>query len=86
MDSPFPWDSTTAAAGSNSRTLPILLSILDRFAGLVPNQIPFPGRISFAQETQAGQLDPSQPQTPPQTQQGPNNVSQPLPSCYSEKR
>uniref|UniRef100_A0A8C0HZY2 Odontogenic ameloblast-associated protein n=1 Tax=Balaenoptera musculus TaxID=9771 RepID=A0A8C0HZY2_BALMU len=58
------------------------LSTLDWFAGLVPNQIPFPGRVSFAQETQAGQLDPSQPQTPLQTQQGPNNV---MPSVFSFK-
>ncbi|KAJ8785230.1 hypothetical protein J1605_007449 [Eschrichtius robustus] len=58
------------------------LSTLDRFAGLVPNQIAFPGRVSFAQETQAGQLDPSQPQTPLQTQQGPNNV---MPSVFSFK-
>lgn len=46
------------------------LSTLDRFAGLFPNQILFP-----AQGTQVRQLDPSQPQTPPQTQQGPNQVS-----------
>ncbi|XP_008505568.1 odontogenic ameloblast-associated protein isoform X1 [Equus przewalskii] len=45
------------------------LSTLDRFAGLFPNQILFP-----AQGTQVRQLDPSQPQTPPQTQQGPNQV------------
>ncbi|XP_054941717.1 odontogenic ameloblast-associated protein isoform X2 [Physeter macrocephalus] len=61
------------------------LSTLDRFAGLVPNQIPFPGQVSFAQETQAGQLDPSQPQTPPQTQQGPNNISRVMPSVFSFK-
>lgn len=51
------------------------LSALDRFAGLFPNQTPFPGRVSFAQATQVGQQDPSQPQTPPQTQQSPNHVS-----------
>nr|XP_025859267.1 odontogenic ameloblast-associated protein [Vulpes vulpes] len=50
------------------------LSALDRFAGLFPNQTPFPGRVSFAQGTQVGQQDPSQPQTPPQTQQSPNHV------------
>uniref|UniRef100_A0A8C6CBT9 Odontogenic ameloblast-associated protein n=1 Tax=Monodon monoceros TaxID=40151 RepID=A0A8C6CBT9_MONMO len=58
------------------------LSTLDRFAGQVPNQIPFPGQVSFAQETQAGQLNPSQPQTPLQTKQGPNNV---MPSVFSFK-
>ncbi|TKC34760.1 hypothetical protein EI555_012481, partial [Monodon monoceros] len=54
------------------------LSTLDRFAGQVPNQIPFPGQVSFAQETQAGQLNPSQPQTPLQTKQGPNKMLCPL--------
>ncbi|XP_006729402.1 odontogenic ameloblast-associated protein [Leptonychotes weddellii] len=49
------------------------LPALDWFAGLLPNQVPFPGRVSFAQGTQVGQLDASQPQTPPQTQQGPNH-------------
>ncbi|KAF3825139.1 hypothetical protein GH733_005773, partial [Mirounga leonina] len=52
------------------------LPALDRFAGLFPNQVPFPGRVSFAQGTQVGQLDASQPQTPPQTQQGPNHMLQ----------
>ncbi|XP_072829258.1 odontogenic ameloblast-associated protein isoform X2 [Vicugna pacos] len=56
------------------------LSTLDRFAGLFPNQIPFPGQVIFAPGTQAGQLDPSQPQTPPQTQQGPNEV---MPSVFT---
>lgn len=55
------------------------LPALDRFAGLFPNQVPFPGRVSFAQGTQVGQLDASQPQTPPQTQQGPNHVSRASP-------
>ncbi|XP_042534314.1 odontogenic ameloblast-associated protein [Dipodomys spectabilis] len=50
------------------------LSILDGFAGLFPNQIPFPRPVSFVQGAQAGQLDPSQPQTPSQTQQGPNHM------------
>nr|QAX88149.1 odontogenic ameloblast-associated protein [Hexaprotodon liberiensis] len=57
------------------------LPTLSRFAGLLPNQIPFPGQVSFAQGAQAGQLDPSQPQTPPQTQQGPNI----MPSVFSFK-
>ncbi|XP_010967686.2 odontogenic ameloblast-associated protein [Camelus bactrianus] len=56
------------------------LSTLDRFAGLFPNQIPFPGQVIFTPGTQAGQLDPSQPQTPPQTQQGPNEV---MPSLFT---
>nr|XP_045737017.1 odontogenic ameloblast-associated protein [Mirounga angustirostris] len=58
------------------------LPALDRFAGLFPNQVPFPGRVSFAQGTQVGQLDASQPQTPPQTQQGPNHV---MPYVFSFK-
>ncbi|CAD7670299.1 unnamed protein product [Nyctereutes procyonoides] len=58
------------------------LSTLDRFAGLFPNQTPFPGRVSFAQGTQVGQQDPSQPQTPPQTQQSPNHV---MPYVFSFK-
>ncbi|KAM8937030.1 odontogenic ameloblast-associated protein [Lycaon pictus] len=58
------------------------LSALDRFAGLFPNQTPFPGRVSFAQGTQVGQQDPSQPQTPPQTQQSPNHV---MPYVFSFK-
>ncbi|XP_040480882.1 odontogenic ameloblast-associated protein isoform X2 [Ursus maritimus] len=58
------------------------LSALDQFAGLFPNQIPFPGQVSFAQGTQVGQQDPSQPQTPPQTQQGPNHV---MPYVFSFK-
>ncbi|XP_044080745.1 odontogenic ameloblast-associated protein isoform X2 [Neovison vison] len=49
------------------------LSALNRFAGRFPNQMPFPGWVSFAQGTQGGQLDPSQPQTPPQSHQGPNH-------------
>ncbi|KAL2780370.1 odontogenic ameloblast-associated protein isoform 2 precursor [Daubentonia madagascariensis] len=58
------------------------LSTVDRFARLFPNQIPFPGQVSFAQGAQAGQLDPSQPQTPPLTQQGPNQV---IPYVFSFK-
>ena len=54
---------------------PFSLSTLEQFAGLVPNQIFIPGQVGFAQGTQAGQLDPSQPQTPQQTQQSPKNVS-----------
>ncbi|XP_045840698.1 odontogenic ameloblast-associated protein isoform X2 [Meles meles] len=50
------------------------LSALNRFAGWFPNQIPFPGWVNFAQGTQVGQLDPSQPQTPLQSHQGPNHV------------
>ncbi|XP_059252652.1 odontogenic ameloblast-associated protein isoform X1 [Mustela nigripes] len=50
------------------------LSALNRFAGRFPNQMPFPGWVNFAQGTQVGQLDPSQPQTPPQSHQGPNHV------------
>ncbi|XP_065400663.1 odontogenic ameloblast-associated protein isoform X2 [Macaca fascicularis] len=58
------------------------LSALDQFAGLFPNQIPFPGQASFAQGAQAGQVDPSQAQTPPQTQPGPNHV---MPYVFSFK-
>ncbi|XP_008068100.1 odontogenic ameloblast-associated protein [Carlito syrichta] len=50
------------------------LSTTDRFAGLLPNQISFPGQASFGQGAQAGQLYPSQPQTPLQTQQNPDHV------------
>ncbi|XP_025777924.1 odontogenic ameloblast-associated protein [Puma concolor] len=58
------------------------LSAFDRLAGLFPNQTPFPGWVSFAQGTQVGQLDPSQPQTSPQTQQGSNHV---MPYVFSFK-
>ncbi|XP_029786769.1 odontogenic ameloblast-associated protein [Suricata suricatta] len=58
------------------------LSALDRFAGLFPNQTPFPGWVSFAQGTQVGQQDPSQPQRSPQTQQGPNHA---MPYAFSFK-
>ncbi|XP_072873912.1 odontogenic ameloblast-associated protein isoform X2 [Chlorocebus sabaeus] len=58
------------------------LSALDQFARLFPNQIPFPGQASFAQGAQAGQVDPSQAQTPPQTQPGPNHV---MPYVFSFK-
>ncbi|KAI4572328.1 hypothetical protein MJT46_005396 [Ovis ammon polii x Ovis aries] len=61
---------------------PFSLSTHERFAGLVPNQIFVPGQVSFAQGTQAGQLDPSQPQTPQQTQWGLKNV---MPSVFSFK-
>ncbi|XP_020007262.1 odontogenic ameloblast-associated protein [Castor canadensis] len=50
------------------------LSTLDGFAELFPNQIPFPRQVGFAQGAQTGQLGPSQPQTPPRTQQGPNHM------------
>ncbi|KAM4811768.1 odontogenic ameloblast-associated protein [Urocitellus parryii] len=53
------------------------LSTLDQFAGLSPNQIPFPRHVGFAQGAQAGQLGPSQPQAPSQTQQGPNHQMMP---------
>nr|XP_055152211.1 odontogenic ameloblast-associated protein isoform X2 [Symphalangus syndactylus] len=58
------------------------LSALDQFAGLFPNQMPFPGQASFAQGGQAGQVDPLQLQTPPQTQPGPNHV---MPYVFSFK-
>lgn len=58
------------------------LSALNRFAGRFPNQMPFPGWVSFAQGTQVGQLDPSQPQTPPQSHQGPNHVSRASPILF----
>ncbi|KAM5287648.1 odontogenic ameloblast-associated protein [Hipposideros larvatus] len=61
---------------------PFSLSTLDQFARLFPNQVTFPGQASFAQGTQVGQLDPSQPQTPPQTQQSPNHV---IPYVFSFK-
>ncbi|KAM4854944.1 odontogenic ameloblast-associated protein [Thomomys bottae] len=51
------------------------LSILDGFAGLFPNQIPFSRQVSVSRGAQAGQLDPSQPQTPPHTQQGPSHMT-----------
>ncbi|KAM5271747.1 kappa-casein [Ctenodactylus gundi] len=54
----------------------------DQLAGLFPSQIPIPRQDGFAQGAQAGQPDPSQPQTAPQTQQGPNHV---IPSGYSFK-
>ncbi|KFO22782.1 Odontogenic ameloblast-associated protein [Fukomys damarensis] len=50
----------------------ISLSTVDQLVGLFPNEIPFLRQVSFAQGAQTGQLDPSQPQTPSQTQQGPN--------------
>nr|XP_008265998.1 odontogenic ameloblast-associated protein isoform X1 [Oryctolagus cuniculus] len=50
------------------------LPTLDRFVGLLPNQMPFSGQASFTQGAQANPMDPSQPQPPPQTQQGPNHV------------
>ncbi|XP_010604388.1 odontogenic ameloblast-associated protein [Fukomys damarensis] len=52
----------------------ISLSTVDQLVGLFPNEIPFLRQVSFAQGAQTGQLDPSQPQTPSQTQQGPNPV------------
>lgn len=52
------------------------LPTLEQLAGLFPNQIPFSGQASFTQAAQASPLDPSQPQTAPQTQHGPNHVSQ----------
>nr|XP_054967432.2 odontogenic ameloblast-associated protein isoform X2 [Pan paniscus] len=58
------------------------LSALDQFAGLLPNQIPFPVQASFAQGAQAGQVDPLQLQTPPQTQPGPSHV---MPYVFSFK-
>ncbi|XP_063561195.1 odontogenic ameloblast-associated protein isoform X2 [Gorilla gorilla gorilla] len=58
------------------------LSALDQFAGLFPNQIPFPGQASFAQGAQAGQVDPLQLQTSPQTQPGPSHV---MPYVFSFK-
>ncbi|XP_053451589.1 odontogenic ameloblast-associated protein [Nycticebus coucang] len=54
----------------------------DWFAGLFPNQIPFPGQLSFAQGAQAGRLDPSQAPTPGQPQQGPHQV---MPYIFSFK-
>ncbi|XP_051675703.2 odontogenic ameloblast-associated protein isoform X2 [Oryctolagus cuniculus] len=50
------------------------LPTLDRFVGLLPSQMPFSGQASFTQGAQANPMDPSQPQPPPQTQQGPNHV------------
>ncbi|XP_005393002.1 PREDICTED: odontogenic ameloblast-associated protein [Chinchilla lanigera] len=52
----------------------ISLSTLDQFVGPYPNEIPFPRQVSFVQGAQTGQLDPSQPQAPSQTQPGPNPV------------
>lgn len=53
---------------------PLSLSTLERFAGLFPNQITFPGQVNFDHRTQMGQLDPSQFQRAVQIQQGPNHV------------
>uniref|UniRef100_A0A8C6QWV5 Odontogenic ameloblast-associated protein n=1 Tax=Nannospalax galili TaxID=1026970 RepID=A0A8C6QWV5_NANGA len=50
------------------------LSTLDRFAGLLPNQMPFSRQVGFDQGGQAGQQDPLQPQTPLQIQQGTNHM------------
>ncbi|XP_058522716.1 odontogenic ameloblast-associated protein isoform X1 [Ochotona princeps] len=50
------------------------LPTLEQLAGLFPSQIPFSGQASFTQAAQANPLDPSQPQTAPQTQHGPNHV------------
>nr|KAF6432006.1 odontogenic, ameloblast associated [Rousettus aegyptiacus] len=58
---------------------PLSLSTLDQFAGLFPNQITFPGQVSFDHRTQIGQLDPSQSQTPVQIQQDPNH---PMPYVF----
>nr|KAF6501717.1 odontogenic, ameloblast associated [Molossus molossus] len=55
---------------------PASVSTLDWVARLFPNQITFPGQVSVGQGNQLGQLDPSQPQTPVQTQQGPNQMLQ----------
>ncbi|XP_036883652.1 odontogenic ameloblast-associated protein isoform X2 [Sturnira hondurensis] len=61
---------------------PFSLSTLDQFARLLPNQITFPGQVSFPQGNRVGQLDPSQSQTPVQTQQGPNHA---MPYVFSFK-
>nr|KAF6388157.1 odontogenic, ameloblast associated [Myotis myotis] len=61
---------------------PFSLATLDQVARLFPNQITFPGQVSFAQGNQVGQLDPSQPQAPVQTHQGPNNA---MPYVFSFK-
>nr|XP_012641394.1 odontogenic ameloblast-associated protein [Microcebus murinus] len=61
---------------------PFYLPPVDQFARLFPNQIPFPGQAGFAQGAPAGQLDPSQPQTAPPTQQGPNQA---VPYVFSFK-
>ncbi|XP_037684890.1 odontogenic ameloblast-associated protein [Choloepus didactylus] len=50
------------------------LSTLGQFVGLFPNKIPFPAQVSFSQGAQMNQLNPSQPQTPRQSQQGPDHV------------
>ncbi|XP_021484806.1 odontogenic ameloblast-associated protein [Meriones unguiculatus] len=54
------------------------LSALESFAGLFPNQIPFSRQVGFVQG-QAAQPELSQPQTPPQTQQGANLMSYVVP-------
>ncbi|XP_023563969.1 odontogenic ameloblast-associated protein [Octodon degus] len=63
----------------------VSLSTLDQLVGLLPNEISFPRQVAFAQGTQIGQLDPSQPQTPSQTQQGPNPVSHVMPYVFPFK-
>lgn len=52
------------------------LTTLESFAGLFPNQIPFSGQFGITQVSQAGPPELSQQQTPPQTPQGANLVSQ----------
>ncbi|KAM6150246.1 odontogenic ameloblast-associated protein [Erethizon dorsatum] len=52
----------------------ISVSTLGRFVGLLPSETPSPTQVGFAQGARTGQLDPSQPQTPSQHQQGPNPV------------
>ncbi|XP_045040504.2 odontogenic ameloblast-associated protein [Desmodus rotundus] len=61
---------------------PFSVSTLDQFVRLLPNQITFPGQVSFPQGNQVGQLDPSQPQTPVRTQQGPYHA---IPYVFSFK-
>ncbi|XP_066089385.1 odontogenic ameloblast-associated protein [Saccopteryx bilineata] len=61
---------------------PLSLSTLDQFVSLFPSQVTFPRQVSFVQGNQVGQLDPSQRQTPVQTQQDPNPA---IPSVFTFK-
>uniref|UniRef100_H0VC06 Odontogenic ameloblast-associated protein n=1 Tax=Cavia porcellus TaxID=10141 RepID=H0VC06_CAVPO len=60
----------------------ISLPALNPLAGLLPNELPFPRQVGFAQGAQTGQLDAAQLQTPSQATQGPNPV---MPYVYPFK-
>ncbi|XP_028608521.1 odontogenic ameloblast-associated protein [Grammomys surdaster] len=76
---PFPGFLQQQQQAQVSRRPQFPLSTLESFAGLFPNQIPFSRQVGFAQGGQTGQPDLSQPQTPPQTQQGASPMSYVVP-------